>query len=109
MNATEIRQQFNDGYYWDRARDGEFHRTIVYQEPASPLTDLPPRTVSEIVIYHQERNFRARVHQYVLDTDAEGEAVLVNNSLPDPKDLIDDAAIWWQALPTRTPGWVRRR
>src|SRR5215211_4366183 len=64
VSANALRDRFNAGYYWDRAEiEREFEQSIEYEGLAAADTDLPTGTLSQIIIYHAERQLVAEVHR----------------------------------------------
>ena len=97
VSPETLRDDFNDGYYWYRAEiGGEFAFAYEHNELAPPEANQPPGTLSQIVIYHGEPDFVARVHQYLLpdeerdeERDEEGYPLLGGSGRPDPKALLE--------------------
>lgn len=114
-SAAFVQDLFNENEYWWRATvEGEFQTDIVYQDEPTESNLQPVGTVSEIVVYHKERSFFARVHQYVLpfgEVDVWGRPKLGGRrNEPDPKDLIFDNGIWyWVQDAIKVPKSIRTR
>ena len=113
VSANDLRDRFNTGYYWEIAEiEHKFEQAIEYEAPPAPDTDLPSGTLSQIIIYHAERQFVAEVHQYLLpgdERDELGRPLLGGSGMPDPKELIeeeDQQRIYYIApRPMRRPRW----
>ena len=113
VTANDLRDRFNQGYYWDRAEiEHEFEQAIEYEELASEDVDHPSGTLSQIIIYHAEQQFVAQVHQYLLPGDERddlGRPLLGGSAgMPDPKELIEDAVYYRIRAfmsPRRRPRW----
>ncbi len=113
--AEVIQDLFNDHEYWWRAAiEREFQLDVVYQDEASGANNQPPGTVSEIVVYHMDRSFFVRVHQYVLpygEVDQWGRPRLGGKrNEPDPKEIIFEDGIWyWLSELRNVPKGIRTR
>ncbi|MGH9358904.1 MAG: hypothetical protein ACRD4Q_14975 [Candidatus Acidiferrales bacterium] len=85
VTARELRQLFNEGKYWDRAKAGELTCvTIEQRHPALPLANEPFCTFSQMISYRdREGNEVARVHQYLRPDGRIGAS-----GKPDPKRLL---------------------
>lgn len=106
VTPQQLRDRFNQGYYWERAEiEGEFEQEIVYEELASDAANQPTGTLSQEIIYHKDGEFVARVHQYLLpgdERDMLGRPKLGGSGMPDPKDLIE-GGVWYHVDRRRPP------
>src|SRR3989304_5176048 len=80
-----IRQYFNDGQFFEKAKSGEFSIfTKRSSHPEEPPTGEPVCTWSQIVYYYNEDSKPvAIVHQYLRPDGSIGAS-----GLPDPKRLL---------------------
>jgi hypothetical protein len=100
--AQHLRRLFNEGRYWERARDGEFRMIVKRdQTPTPPPYGHPEGTRSQIVSYlHATGDKIAVVHQYVLPDGTIGGS----SGRPDPKYLLHEGIIYqMNDDPTATP------
>lgn len=82
---------FNDGDYWQRAKDGEFTEHILRDgHPTSPSAPEPHCTRSQYIAYiDQFGNTIAEVHQYVRP-----DGTLGASGRPSPHALMVDNIIY---------------
>jgi hypothetical protein len=87
---------FNDGHYWERARQGEFTQVLRRNShPAKPKAKEPICTRSQIVSYMNRRGKRiANVHQYL-----RVDGTIGLKGRPDPKALLVRGALYMVVEP----------
>src|SRR6266849_5500071 len=84
VSAEELRQLFNDGGFWEKAKIGEFAEKL-YREghPSPKASGEPPCTRSQIIAYLDKSGHQvAIVHQYLRK-----DGKLGGSGRPDPKKL----------------------
>jgi hypothetical protein len=83
---------FNNGNYWDRAKQGEFTQVLRRDShPASPKSNEPVCTRSQIVSYLNRRGKRiANVHQYL-----RMDGTIGLKGKPDPKALLIRGVLYY--------------
>lgn len=89
-----IRQEFNDGKFWERAQRGELKMDVKDdRHPDIPFE--PDCTRSQYVVYYDsDGRFVAGVHQYLRPDGSIGG----RGRRPDPKRLVVAGELW--AVPT---------
>lgn len=92
-----IRQEFNDGKYWERAKEGEF--TVELKDNRHPRIPFEPNcTRSQYVVYYDnDGRFVAGLHQYLRPDGTLGG----RGKKPDPKRLVVSGELW--TVHTRRP------
>jgi hypothetical protein len=92
ISPQELRQRFNDGRYWDRARFGDLWQRLEQEgHPNPPRSGDPFCTLSQILTYRDDQaNQVARVHQYLRPDGSIGGDV----GMPDPKELLEDGVVY---------------
>ncbi len=82
---------FNDGNYWQRAKDGEFTMIVLKdRHPARIEADEPFCTMSQLVSYRDAADSEiVRVHQYLRTNKAIGAS-----GKPDPKRMFVDGILY---------------
>jgi hypothetical protein len=81
--AETLRQMFNEGGYWELAKQGQLHEKPYSQGPPEPRSGEPPGTLSQIVAYLDSQGRQvAIVHQYLRKDGSIG-----GSGKPDPKKL----------------------
>lgn len=83
VSPDHIRRLFNDHGYYERVLRGELLALVTSSNTPHPMSNQPPGTVSQTVVYFDGGEPIARVHQFV---DAAGEL----RARPDPKYLKHD-------------------
>lgn len=86
----EIRNQFNQGRFWQRALAGGLRQEMQRDgHPAPPLANEPFCTRSQIIAYYEPSGRKvAVVHQYLRPDGALGVS-----GLPDPQYLLVEGVI----------------
>jgi|SRR5579863_770166 hypothetical protein len=83
VSKQRIRQLFNEGRYWIRARNREFTLEYLHNKPAPREARQVRGTKSQIVAYFDSNGEQvALVHQYV-----KPDGTLGGSGKPDPKEL----------------------
>ncbi len=82
---------FNEGGYWERAKNGEFAVvTLEDRHPALTLANEPHCTRSQMLSYRDADDYEvARVHQYLRPDGTIGAS-----GKPDPKRLFKDGELY---------------
>jgi len=85
VNATTLRQLFNNGSFWQRLKSGSLTACIVRQNhPSPPLAFVPYCTRSQLLSYHEKSGKKvAIVHQYL-----KPDGMLGASGKPDPKFVL---------------------
>lgn len=83
---------FNDGCYWEKAKDGRLAQKIKREgHPTSPKAEVPFCTRSQLISYSDDAGQEiARVHQYLLP-----DGTLGASGKPDPKRLLHDGILYF--------------
>ena len=91
VSASELRKMFNDGKYWERAKQDILRSVLVANNhPSSPRAKEPICTRSQYIIYIDRNGKKvAGVHQY-LRTDGKIGA----SGRPDPKELFINGILY---------------
>jgi hypothetical protein len=92
VSVEKMRQMFNDGDYWNRAKRGEFlTSTKKSHHPSPALAGAPFCTKSEYVVYRDKifGDRIAEVHQYL-----KPDNTLAASGKPDPKRLLHDGVLY---------------
>lgn len=84
-SPEELRQMFNMGCFWERARSGELRAVLMSEKhPAPPKSSQPLCTLSQTLAYFDDQDQEvARVHQYKRPNGTLGAS-----GRPDPKRLL---------------------
>jgi hypothetical protein len=84
ISKEEMCQMFNEGNYWQRAKDGEFTKILLKdRHPSRIEADEPVCTMSQLVSYRDGADSEvARVHQYLRQNKTIGAS-----GKPDPKRM----------------------
>jgi hypothetical protein len=92
VSADELRQRFNDGNYWDRARYGDLWQRLEEEgHPNPPRSGDPYCTWSQILTYRgDDARQIARVHQYKRPDGTIGGTA----GKPDPKELLEGGVVY---------------
>jgi hypothetical protein len=87
----QLRQIFNNGRYWDRARWGDLYQTVEEEgHPSPPLAGEPYCTRSQIVAYRDDLGHQvARVHQYLRPDQTIGLS-----GRPDPQLVLEEGVLY---------------
>jgi hypothetical protein len=87
----EMCRKFNDGNYWQRAKDGEFAMVVIeHRHPSRIEANEPFCTYSQMVSYRDgQDNEIARVHQYLRPDKTIGAS-----GRPDPKRLYEGGSLY---------------
>jgi hypothetical protein len=91
VSAEELRQLFNDGGFWEKAKTGEFSVKL-YREghPSPKASGEPPCTRSQIIAYLDAQGRQvALVHQYLRK-----DGKLGGSGRPDPKKLFHQGQVY---------------
>jgi len=91
VSKDDIRQLFNNGGYWSRAKSGELTEKLYWEGHPSPQrSGEPPCTRSQIVSYFDKVGREvARVHQYLRKDGRIG-----GSGQPDPKKLFHEGKLY---------------
>lgn len=90
VTEQRIRELFNKGQYWARARNGEFTLDYIYNKPAPPQAGQVPGTKSQIIAYINSNGDQiALVHQYLQPNGSLG-----GSGKPDPKLLLEGQILY---------------
>lgn len=90
VSRQRIRALFNQGRYWERARNGEFILEYIYNKPAGPEAGQTQGTKSQVVAYINSNGGQiALVHQYL-----KRDGTLGGSGKPDPKELLEDDVLY---------------
>ena len=90
VSKQRIRQLFNEGRYWTRARNREFTLEYLYNKPAPREAGQIPGTKSQIVAYINSNGQQiALVHQYL-----KPDGTLGGSGKPDPKELLEGQILY---------------
>ena len=95
--ATQLRQMFNDGRYYERVQARELLAVVEDdRHPSAPAAKEPNCTRSQIVHYYDVQAWVkvAIVHQYV-----RADGSLGASGRPDPKRILDGDTIYSLELP----------
>jgi hypothetical protein len=83
VSEQRIRELFNAGQYWERARNGEFTLNYIYNKPAPESANQVLGTKSQVIEYINSNGEQiALVHQYL-----QPNGQLGGSGRPDPKLL----------------------
>jgi hypothetical protein len=81
--AEALREMFNEGRYWELAKQGQLHEKLYSEGPPQKASGEPPGTLSRIVVYLDLAGRQvAVVHQYLRKDGSLG-----GSGRPDPKKL----------------------
>lgn len=90
VSRQRIRALFNQGRYWERARNGEFTLEYIYNKPAGREAGQTRGTKSQIVAYINSNGEQiALVHQYL-----KRDGTLGGSGKPDPKELLEGDVLY---------------
>jgi hypothetical protein len=90
VTQQRMRELFNAGQYWTRARNGEFSLDYIYNKPAPPQAGQSPGTRSQIIAYLNSNGEQiALVHQYLRP-----DGTLGGSGRPDPKLLLQGEILY---------------
>src|SRR6266700_671769 len=79
----ELRKLFNDGGYWELAKEGKLLEKVYFEAPPQKRSGEPPGTLSQIVAYLDGQGRQvAIIHQYLRKDGSLG-----GSGRPDPKKL----------------------
>lgn len=95
--ASQLRQMFNDGRYYERFLAGELLAVVGDdRHPSAPAANEPSCTRSQIVHYYdvQQRKKVAVVHQYLRPDGSLGAS-----GRPDPKRIKEGDTLYSLDLP----------
>lgn len=88
--AETLRTIFNDGGYWELAKQGKLFEKEYYSEPSQKSSGEPPGTLSQIVAYLDAQGRQvAIVHQYLRKDGSIG-----GSGKPDPKKLFHEGTLY---------------
>jgi|SRR5579872_3287792 len=88
--AETLRNIFNEGGYWELAKQGKLHEKIYSEAPPQKSSHEPPGTLSQIVAYLDLKGRQvAIVHQYLRKDGSLG-----GSGRPDPKKLFHGGTIY---------------
>jgi hypothetical protein len=84
LSAKEMQKRFNEGGYWERARQGHYTQLVrESRHPALTVANEPFCTQSQMVSYLDKDEIEvARVHQYL-----RMDGTIGASGKPDPKRL----------------------
>jgi hypothetical protein len=95
--AREIQTYFNEGRYYERARQGEFDtRLLKSRVPKHLHQGEPEGTLSQMVAYYESGRRIAIVHQYLRP-----DGTLGASGRPDPKQLLHEGELLIVQVPGR--------
>jgi hypothetical protein len=81
--AERLRKIFNDGGYWELAKQGKLFEKVYSEKPPQARSGEPPGTLSQILAYLDSQGRQvAIVHQYLRKDGSIG-----GSGRPDPKKL----------------------
>jgi len=81
---------FNEGGYWELAKQGKLHEKPYFEAPPDKNSGEPPGTLSQIVAYLDSQGRPvAIVHQYVRKDGSLG-----GGGRPDPKKLFHNGKLY---------------
>ena len=90
VSKQRIRELFNDGKYWTRARNREFTLEYIYNKPAPASAGQPRGTKSQVIAYINSNGEQiALVHQYL-----KRDGTLGGSGMPDPKELLQGEVLY---------------
>jgi len=90
VSAETLRKIFNDGGYWELAKQGKLFEKEYYSSPSPKSSGEPPGTLSQIVAYLDSQGRQvAIVHQYLRRDGSVG-----GSGRPDPKKLFHNGKLY---------------
>src|SRR5215469_11767033 len=91
VSASLLRNMFNEGMYWEKAKQGILKTKVVRDNhPSPPRAREPVCTRSQYVIYIDENGKKvAGVHQYL-----RRDGTIGASGRPDPKELLVDGTLY---------------
>ena len=81
---------FNEGGYWQLAKDGQLHEKLYREAPPGKDSSEPPGTLSQIVAYLDSQGRQVAIfHQYLRK-----DGTLGGWGRPDPKKLFHEGKLY---------------